>query len=91
MKKAMSEFYNIISEQQTAHHDASFIVAGDFNQASLNSVLPNFYQYINFATRGDNTLDLVYTNINSHRATPSPTLATLTTYSSCYTNTIVQS
>lgn len=62
-----------ISVQQMAHPDAFFIVAGDFNQAILKSVLPKFYKHVNFATRGKNTLDLVYTNIkNSYRAAALP-------------------
>lgn len=72
-RKAMEELHDIISTQQTAHLDAFFITAGDYNQASLTSVLPKFHQHVNFATRGSNTLDLVYTNIkDSHRAAPLP-------------------
>ena len=31
------------------------IVAVDFNQANLKSVLPKFYQHVSCATRGENT------------------------------------
>ncbi|KAK0143163.1 hypothetical protein N1851_018714 [Merluccius polli] len=66
VEEAMSELYNNISEKQQEHPDA-------FNQASLTSVLPKFYQHVNVATRGNNTLDLVYTNIkNSYKAEPLP-------------------
>lgn len=51
MEEAMSELYNI-SEEQKEHPDAFFIVAGDFNQASLSFVLPKFYQHVNVAFRG---------------------------------------
>ncbi len=49
-----------ISEQQTNNPDGFFIVAGDFNHANLKTVLPKFYQHVNFATRGNNTLDCLY-------------------------------
>lgn len=42
----MSELHDNISEQQTKHPKAFFIVAGDFNQARLKSVLPKFYQHV---------------------------------------------
>ncbi|KAI2647723.1 hypothetical protein H4Q32_031236 [Labeo rohita] len=60
-KDALRELYSAISEQQTNNPDGFFIIAGDFNHANLKSVLPKFYQHVNFATRGNNTLDLVYT------------------------------
>lgn len=69
----MGELYNAISQLQTAHPDAFFIVAGDFNKASLKSVLPQFHQHVKYATRGNNTLDLLYTNIkNALIAAPLP-------------------
>ena len=43
--------------------DCVYIVTGDFNQANLRSILPNYYQHVDFATRGEDTLDLVYTYI----------------------------
>lgn len=49
------------------------MAAGDFNKANLRSVLPKFYQHVNCATRGNNTLDHVFTNIkNSYKAVPLP-------------------
>ena len=63
VKEAMSQLYNEINRQQTAFPDAFFAVAGDFNKASLKSVLPKFYQHVDCPTRGENTLDHVYTNI----------------------------
>ncbi|KAL0195209.1 hypothetical protein M9458_008781, partial [Cirrhinus mrigala] len=74
-KDALRELYNAISEQQTNNPDGFFIIAGDFNHANLKSVLPKFYQHVNFATRGNNTLDFVYTtNKNAYRAEPRPHL-----------------
>ncbi len=54
---------------------AFFIIAGDFNHANLKTVLPKFYQHVNFATRGNNTLDFVYTTEkNAYKAVPRPHL-----------------
>ncbi|KAK0146755.1 hypothetical protein N1851_013962 [Merluccius polli] len=60
---ALSLLLDIINKQQLAHPDGVFIVAGDFNQACLKTVLPKFIQHVKFATRGENTLDHVYSNI----------------------------
>ncbi|KAI4888729.1 hypothetical protein NFI96_004606 [Prochilodus magdalenae] len=74
-KAALCELYSAISGLQNTHPDGLFIVAGDFNHANLKSVLPKFHQHVNFATRGANALDLVYTNIPSaYRAEPRPHL-----------------
>ncbi|KAK3514687.1 hypothetical protein QTP70_027770 [Hemibagrus guttatus] len=49
-------------------------LAGNRTQA-FQSVLPKFHQHVDFATRGTNTLDLVYANIPSaYRAEPRPHL-----------------
>ena len=64
-----------INKLQQVHPDGVHIIAGDFNQAKLKSVLPNFYQHVKCPTRGSNTLDHVYTNINqAYRAIPLPHL-----------------
>ncbi|KAK3511590.1 hypothetical protein QTP70_011216 [Hemibagrus guttatus] len=74
-KEALCELYGAINELQNAHPDGLFIIAGDFNHANLKSVLPKFHQHVDFATRGMNTLDLVYTNIpGAYRAEPRPHL-----------------
>ncbi|KAK3537358.1 hypothetical protein QTP70_008788 [Hemibagrus guttatus] len=74
-KEALCELYGAISELQNAHPDGLFIIAGDFNHANLKSVLPKFHQHVDFATRGVNALDLVYTNILcAYRAEPRPQL-----------------
>ncbi|KAK3542695.1 hypothetical protein QTP86_034727, partial [Hemibagrus guttatus] len=62
-KQALCELYGAISELQNAHPDGLFIIAGDFNHANLKSLLPKFHQHVDFATKGVNALDLVYTNI----------------------------
>ena len=48
---ALSHLHSAISKQQRAHPDGVHIVAGDFNQANLKSVLPKFTQYVKCATR----------------------------------------
>ncbi|KAK3533972.1 hypothetical protein QTP70_034978, partial [Hemibagrus guttatus] len=73
-KVALCALYGAISELQNAHPDGLFI-AGDFNHANLKSVLPKFHQYVEFATRRVNALDLVNTNIpGAYRAEPHPHL-----------------
>ncbi len=73
--KDARELYCAISEQQTNNPDGFFIIAGDFNHANLKAVLPKFYQHVNFATRGNNTLDFVYTTVkNAYKAVPRPHL-----------------
>uniref|UniRef100_A0A669B6K4 Reverse transcriptase domain-containing protein n=1 Tax=Oreochromis niloticus TaxID=8128 RepID=A0A669B6K4_ORENI len=73
---ALSLLLNTINKQQLAHPDGVFIVAGDFNKACLKTVLPKFVQFVDFATRGEHTLDHVYSNIrHAFRATPLPHLA----------------
>ncbi|KAK0135743.1 hypothetical protein N1851_028366 [Merluccius polli] len=72
-KEALHELYEAISKLQTTYPEGLFIIAGDFNHANLKSVLPKFYQQVDFPTRGPNILDLVYTNIKStYKATPLP-------------------
>ncbi len=74
-KDALRELYSAISEQQTNNPNGFFIIAGDFNNANLNTVLPKFYQHVNFATRGNNTLDYVYTTENNaYKSVPRPHL-----------------
>ncbi|KAI5621007.1 hypothetical protein C0J50_19433 [Silurus asotus] len=74
-KEALIVLYGTISRLQNTHPDGLFIVAGDFNHANLRTVLSKFYQNVDFATRGENTLDVVYTNIRgAYRAKPRPHL-----------------
>ncbi len=83
-KDALRQLYSAISEQQTNNPDGFFIIAGDFNHANLKTVLPKFYQHVNFATRGNNTLDFVYTTVkHAYKAEPAPTSDTRTTSLLC--------
>ncbi len=46
-------------------------MAGDFNHVNLKTVLPRFEQHVKCATRGNNTMDCVYSNIpKGYRASP---------------------
>lgn len=52
-----------------AHPDGAHIIAGDFNQPRLRTVLPDFHQHVFCATWGGNTLDHVYSHIkHAYRA-----------------------
>ncbi len=74
-KDALCELYSAISEQQANNPDGFFILAGNFNHANLKTVLPKFYQHVNLATRGNNTLDIVNTTVkNAYKAEPCPHL-----------------
>jgi len=53
----------IVTELENAKPDSAIIILGDFNGASLKSLLPRFKQYITCATRDQNTLDLCYCNM----------------------------
>ncbi|KAI3358270.1 hypothetical protein L3Q82_003267 [Scortum barcoo] len=60
--KAMDELFGVIDRTETSRPEAAFIVAGDFNNsANLRKVLPRYHQHISCPTRGENTLDHVYT------------------------------
>lgn len=63
ISKALDILYVAISRQLTKHPDCVVVVADDYNQANLKSVFPKFTQNVKVATRGNNTLDHVYTNI----------------------------
>lgn len=72
---ALGELHRAVSSQQISHPEAVHIIAGDFNHAELKSILPKFNQHVKCATRGVNTLDKVYSNIQEgYRARPLPHL-----------------
>lgn len=72
---ALSQLYDVISGLETAHPDAVFIVAGDFNKCNLRTVLTKYQQHVNTPTRGKNTLDHVYSNVRgAFRTAPRPPL-----------------
>ncbi|KAK1790998.1 hypothetical protein P4O66_002021 [Electrophorus voltai] len=58
---ALCELHEALTQSQTQHRDASFIVVGDFNSANLKRVVPKLYQHVIFPTRENRTLDHCYT------------------------------
>ncbi len=78
-RAAAAEACDVIQETvlkiQTQHPDALIVISGDFNQVSLTSHLPGFVQYVDCPTRGNNTLDLLYVNVeDAYSATALPPL-----------------
>ena len=72
------------SKLQTQHPNAFMAITGDFNHASLDKVLPTFYQYVDCPTRDNKTLDLLYANVkDAYSATALPPLADLIITWSC--------
>lgn len=72
---ALGELHDHIGALQNKHWDVFFVVAGDFNHVNLTDILPRFHQHVSIATRGNNTLDRVYTNRGAaYRAVPHPHL-----------------
>ena len=64
---------NGISSNMTKQPDGIVIVAGDFNETDLRTVLPKFYQHVQFPSRWRNILKHVYTNIpDSYKALQRP-------------------
>jgi hypothetical protein len=62
-----------MSKQENAHPEAALLVAGEFNAGKLKSVLPNFYQHVKCATRGETILDHLYsTHRDGYKALPRP-------------------
>ena len=61
--QALNSLCEIISKYENSDPEALSIITGDFNQANLRSVLPNYHQQITCATRELNTLDHCYSKI----------------------------
>ena len=69
--KTLGGLHDAISELLTKHPDSSVVVAGEFNHTSLKAVSPKFKQVVDFQTRGENMLDLLYTNSpDAYKAMP---------------------
>ncbi len=58
--QALKELYGNISEQETTHPDAAFVVTGDFNKANFRTIAPKYFQHITINTCGDRILDHCY-------------------------------
>ncbi len=61
----LSKLHDVLSGYINKHPDAAFIIAGDFNKASLRQVMPNIYQHVSCPTRGPNTLDHCYSQLKN--------------------------
>ncbi len=71
--QALKELYRNISEQETAHPDAAFVVTGDFNKANFETIAPKYFQHITINTRGDRTLDHCYSPFrDAYKSLPRP-------------------
>lgn len=65
----LKELHDAVSSFQNKHPEALYMTAGDFSHLNLQDTLPMLNQHVTVPTRGDNTLDRVYTNIReTHRA-----------------------
>ncbi len=49
--QALKELYGNISEQETAHPDAAFVVTGDFNKANFRTIAPKYFLNTSPSTR----------------------------------------
>ncbi len=71
--QALKELYRNISEQETAHPDAAFIITGDFNKANFRTIAPKYFQHVTINTRGDRTLDHCYSPFrDAYKSLPRP-------------------
>ncbi len=70
--QALRELYRNISEQETAHPDAAFIITGDFNKANFRTIAPKYFQHVTINTRGDRTLDHCYSPFPGRIQVPPP-------------------
>ncbi len=71
--QALGELYRNISEQETVHPDAGFVVTGDFNKANFRTIAPKYFQHITINTRGDRILDHCYSPFrDAYKSLPRP-------------------
>ncbi len=71
--QALRELYGNISEQETTHPDAAFIITGDFNKANFRTIVPKYLQHIAINTRGDRIHDHCYSPFrDAYKSLPRP-------------------
>ncbi len=71
--QALRELYENISDQETAHPDAAFVITGDFNKANFRTIAPKYFQHITINTRGDRVLDHCYSPFrDTYKSLPRP-------------------
>jgi ribosome assembly protein 1 len=74
--RAKEEIAAVALKRQREKPDATIIITGDFNGATLKDSLPSYVQYVDFNTRGNNSLDLFYCNIKkAYKAVSLPPIA----------------
>uniref|UniRef100_A0A2D4HU70 Endonuclease/exonuclease/phosphatase domain-containing protein n=1 Tax=Micrurus lemniscatus lemniscatus TaxID=129467 RepID=A0A2D4HU70_MICLE len=72
---ALAYLHITINKKFKAYPDGAHIITGDFNKACLKTVFPEFTQYVTCATRGNITLDPVYSNLkHAYKAVSLPHL-----------------
>ena len=69
----MKEYlFDTLSKIESSHPNCGILLAGDFNRLNVSHLYNHFRlkQLVNFATRGDNTLDLILTNWSEYYQKP---------------------
>lgn len=67
--------YSVVSRLQTQYSKALFLISGDFNHVSLDSIVLTFTQYVSCSTRNNRTVDLLYPDTeNAYSLTTLPPL-----------------
>ncbi len=56
--QALRELYRNISEQETAHPDAAFVITGDFNKANFRTIAPKYFHPAGGKEVGEQLLSL---------------------------------
>ncbi len=62
-KNALQELYEVISSHMAKQPDAVIIVAGDFNQMDLRTVLPRFHQHVHVVTACSSPLPTRFSSV----------------------------
>ncbi len=72
--QALRELYRNISEQETAHPDAAFIITGDFNKANFRTIAPKYFQHVfgDTSTRVEIVYSTIVTLLSGTHTSPSP-------------------
>jgi len=66
--------HGVMNGLEDAHPEAASIAVGDFSRANMSKVLPKYHQHVNFPTRGDQTLDNCYSQLQNSYSPPPPCL-----------------
>ncbi len=69
--QALKELYRNISEQETTHPDAAFVITGDFNKANFRTIAPKYFQ-TSPSTRVEIVHSTIVTPPSGTHTSPSP-------------------